>query len=357
MIYVSSLVPCAALPLWQFPNKLLYAILTGDLMKLVSKVVVAVVFVGVVFCEVGRTQERVAPQPATSLITREASPQPKSDIQLAQTAPADILIGTGDLLEVSVYGAPDFEHHLVRVSGTGDIVLPLINVQHVSGLSISQAEKLIAQKLSSGQFFNDPQVLIFVKEYAAQSVSVLGEVQKPGVYPLLGSRRLFDALSMAGGLTPKAGKIASVTHPTDPTHTIQIPLSGGGDVGERNIQIFPGDTILVSKAGIVYVVGDVRLPGGFIMENGAMTVLQALAMAQGPNSTAALGSAKLIRTADSKRQEIPIPLKPILASKAPDLKLQPDDILFVPNSAGKSAARRGLEAILQTATGVAIYRP
>jgi len=276
---------------------------------------------------------------------------------LGQSAVADILIGTGDLLEVSVYGAPDFEHRLVRVSGTGDIVLPLINVQHVAGLSISQAEELIAQKLSSGQFFNDPQVSIFVKEYAAQSVSVLGEVQKPGVYSLLGSRRLFDALSMAGGLTPKAGRDATVTHPSDPSHPIKIALRGGEDMAEENIRIFPGDTILVSKAGIVYVIGDVRLPGGFIMENGGMTILQALAMAQGPNNTAALGGAKLIRTVDSKREEIPIPLKPILASKAPDLKLQADDILFVPNSAGKSATRRGLEAILQTATGVAIYRP
>lgn len=322
-----------------------------------SKTILTAVLVGIVFGEVAKTQDSVPPQAAYSPAREESNSRSRSDLHAGQTAPADILIGSGDLLEVSVYGAPDFEHDLVRVSGGGDIVLPLINAQHIAGLSISQAEEQIARQLAAGQFFNDPQVSIFVKEYAAQSVSVLGEVQKPGVYSLLGSRRLFDAISMAGGLTPKAGRVATLTHRTDPTHAIKITLSAGEDLAQENIQIFAGDTILVSKAGIVYVVGDVRLPGGFVMENGGMTILQALAMAQGPNATAALGAAKLIRTVDSMREEIPVPLKPILASKASDLKLQPDDILFVPNSAGKSAARRGLEAILQTATGVAIYRP
>jgi polysaccharide biosynthesis/export protein len=274
----------------------------------------------------------------------------------AATKP-EVLLDTGDLLEVSVYGAPDFDKRQVRVSATGDIVLPFIDAQHVEGLTLAQAQALIARNLAAGQFFNDPQVFIFVQESSTQDVSVLGEVQRPGRYPLVGSRRLFDAISLAGGLAPKAGKVVTIIHRVNPMNAIKITL--GNDVqgsSEGNVEILPSDTIVVSKAGIVYVVGDVRLPGGFVMENGGLTVLQALALAQGANSTAALDSARLIRTVNAKRQEVPIPLKRILASKSPDLRLEPEDIVFVPNSVGKSAARRSLEAAVQTATGVAIYR-
>jgi polysaccharide export outer membrane protein len=262
------------------------------------------------------------------------------------------------LLEVSVYGAPDFDHKDVRVSNSGEIVLPLIGAQHVAKLTAAQAQSLIADKLTKGDFFNKPQVSIFVKEYATQGVSVLGEVQKPGVYPLLGPRRLFDAISQAGGLSPKAGKVVTVTHCDDPKHPERVMLAGNlENTVEGNVAVMPGDTIVVSKAGIVYVVGDVKLPGGFVMENDSMTVLQAVALAQGAMPTAALDKSKLIRTVNSEKQEVPVELKQILSSKKDDLKLQANDILFIPNSASKTAMRRGLEMAVQVATGVAIYRP
>jgi len=122
-----------------------------------------------------------------------------------------------------------------------------------------------------------------------------------------------------------------------------------------SVLLTPGDTIVVSKAGIVYVVGDVRQPTGVVMESTGLTVLKAIAMAQGTNSTASLNNAKLIRNTPEGKREIPISLSKILSNKAEDLQLQPEDILFVPSSAAKSATRRGLEAILQTATGVAVY--
>jgi polysaccharide export outer membrane protein len=123
------------------------------------------------------------------------------------------------------------------------------------------------------------------------------------------------------------------------------------------VDILPGDTIVVAKAGVVYVVGAVGKPGGFTMDrNEKLTVLQALALAEGSRPDAALNKSKLIRKTEAGSEEIPIPLGKILASAVPDQKLQPDDILFVPNSAAKGAARRSLEAIVQTATGVIIYR-
>ena len=267
------------------------------------------------------------------------------------------LIGGGDLLKVSVFGVKDFDED-VRVSSRGDITLPLIGSVHVAGLTTDDAAMLVQQKLIAGHYMLHPQVSIFEKEYATQGVSVLGEVQKPGVYPLLGSRRLYDVISMAGGTTPKSGSTVSIAHRDRPTKPDEIKLTDDtGKSTTSNVEVLPGDTVVISKAGIVYVVGDVKNPSGVVMENGmSMTVLKALAMAGGTNPTAATNSSKLIRRAANGPQEIPIPLKKILSAKAEDISLQPEDIVFVPSSATKGAGRRGLEAAIQMATGLAIYR-
>jgi len=273
------------------------------------------------------------------------------------SSPPDMLIGAGDLLEVSLYGMPDFKSD-VRVSSGGEISLPMLGTVAVGGLSVEQAQLLIERKLSEKSLFNDPHVTVFEKEYATQGISVLGEVQKPGIYPLLGSRNLYDALSAAGGTAPKAGRYVLITRRNDPQHPVRVPLlTGAAESMETNITVEPGDTIVVSKAGVVYVVGDVHQPGGFVMENGNdITVLKAIALAQGTNPNAALNAARLIRKTPEGSKDVPLPLKQILAAKAPDPQLQPDDVVFVPGSAGKSAAKRGAEAILQMATGIAIWR-
>jgi len=149
-----------------------------------------------------------------------------------------------------------------------------------------------------------------------------------------------------------------ITRRNNPQQTVQVPLvTGTQESMKNNVPVEPGDTIMVSKAGVVYVVGDVRQPGGFIMENGNdITVLKAIALAQGTNPNAALNSARLIRKTPEGPKDVPLPLKQILAVKAPDVPLQADDVVFVPGSAGKSAAKRGAEAILQMATGIAIWR-
>jgi polysaccharide export outer membrane protein len=235
----------------------------------------------------------------------------------------------------------------------------MVGAVPVAGLTIEQAEEAVAKRLQDGGYFNNPQITIFEKEYATQGISVLGEVQKPGIYPLFGPHSVLDAISAAGGTTPKAGNKILLTRHGQPNNVETIPLDFKKEqMGQSNVEVHPGDTVVVSKAGIVYVVGDVRQPSGFVMENAHLTVLQALAMAQGANPTAALGSAKLIRkTEQGNPQEIPIALNKIMAAKAPDLPLEADDIVFVPNSAAKSIARKSLETIVQTASGLAIYHP
>jgi polysaccharide biosynthesis/export protein len=299
----------------------------------------------------------VRPAEPASALKGDAIPSAATDARTIPpaTSTSELRIGPGDLLEISVFGAAEFNKQ-VRVSSAGDVSLPLIGSVRLAGLTTALAEKLIEEKLSDGGYFKDPHVSIFEKEYQTQGVSVLGEVQKPGIYPMLGSRRLFDVISAAGGTTPKAGNQITITHRDSSQAPQNLTLAGNAnDSTSANPEILPGDTVVVQKAGIVYVVGDVHMPGGFIMDKPGLTVLQALAMAQGANPTAKLDGARLIRRSGDQHQDLPISLKKILASKAADVELQPDDILFVPNSSAKSAMHRGLEAIVQAATGVAIY--
>ncbi len=210
---------------------------------------------------VGSSEIRPLGPPSTAQAEPAAAPP-------SPGSPHDLLIGAGDLLEISLYGMPDFKTD-VRVNSGGELSLPMIGALPVAGLSVEQAETLIAHKLTEKGVFNDPHVTVFVKEYATQGLSVLGEVQKPGIYPLLGSRKLYDAISVAGGTTPKAGRYVLITRRNDPQHPVRVPLmTGAPESMENNVTVEPGDTILVSKAGVVYVVGDVHQPGGFVMENG-----------------------------------------------------------------------------------------
>ena len=305
-----------------------------------------------------QTVQPVVPMGAQT-VTSQPDPAPstqKNTTSPAMAQPQDILIGAGDLLQVRVFGVEELTQD-VRVSTNGDINVPLIDSVHVADLTQSQAEDLIAAKLREGQFVNDPHVSVFTKEYATQGVSVLGEVTRPGVYPLLGAHKLFDVISMAGGLSNRAGKLVSITHRDDPDKIVNIEFSNDPTkANDSNLPISPGDTVVISKAGIVYVVGDVARPAGFIMDNNErMTVLQAVALAGGTNGTASLDRSKVIRKTPNGVIEIPMPLKKILSAKADDVALQAEDVLFIPHSAAKGAARRGAESILQVTTGLAVY--
>jgi polysaccharide export outer membrane protein len=286
---------------------------------------------------------------------RAASPSRQSDSAIKTST--SIRIGAGDLLEVKVFGAPELGSTL-RVSGEGEITVALIGSLKVAELTPERAQTEIEQRFRDGGYLRDPHVSILVKEFASQGISVLGEVTHPGVYPLLGTPRLLDAIAAAGGTTARAGKTVVVTHRSSSGAPQTIFLSREAEqVSTQDIELRPGDTVVVSRAGIVYVSGDVHTPGGFAMDqNENLTVLQAIALAQGLNPTASLDSARLIRREAGALKEIPVQLKQMMEAKAPDMALKDQDVLFVPNSTSKSAARKTLESIVQVATGLAIYR-
>jgi polysaccharide export outer membrane protein len=268
-------------------------------------------------------------------------------------------IGPGDELDVSVYGVPDLSQH-ARVDVSGDIHLLFIGATRVAGLSCEEAQAAIEKQLIAGRFIKNPRVTVFLKEFTNQSVSVGGEVNKPGSYPALTTRRLYDAFQQAGGLTSTAGKV-SITHPGQLDNPTVIALSNDPvKSAQANVEIMPGDAITVSKASIVYVIGEVNKPGGYVLTDDShsdgslrgLTVMQVIAFASGPVRGAALNRSRIIRRTTNGVQEVPVRLKQIMAGKAPDPPLQAEDILYVPSGRSNAA----LNTIFGTLTSAAIYR-
>lgn len=278
-----------------------------------------------------------------------------------QDAPKDspdpsalVKLGPGDLLEVSVYNVPELASK-VRVSNSGDVYLPLIDYVHVSGLTQEEAQTLIEKRLVDGGFVRGPHVTIFVDEANSQGVTVIGEVAKPGIYPNVADHKLYEIISQAGGFSASASRKIAVIRRSQPDPIrVDLPRNLADDLS-GNIDILPGDTISVPRAPIIYVVGDVGRPSGLLVDNGSLTVLQALALAGGTNRTAKLGAARIIRKGPTGMMETKLEIKKMLEAKSPDVTLQADDILFIPVSAAKIAAARTAEAALGMATAVSIY--
>jgi polysaccharide biosynthesis/export protein len=269
-----------------------------------------------------------------------------------------VRIAGGDLLEVNVYGLDDMSQK-VRVDSEGEISLQLLGQVHVGDLTTSDAEKLLARLSVEKGILKDPHFSVFIKEDVQGGVSVLGEVNKPGIYQLEGTRHLLEAISAAGGVTNRAGNIVNITRRDNPDQVIKVELRQDGQDPATNIAIFPGDTIVVAKAPLVYVVGEVQRPSGLVMENGErMTVLQAIALAQGTTKTAKLSATRIIRKSpDGQYHEIPLALGDMLKAKKPDVTLQKEDIVFVPTSVSKTVMGTTLQSAVQIAVGAAIYRP
>jgi polysaccharide biosynthesis/export protein len=269
-----------------------------------------------------------------------------------ETSPS-FKLGPGDLVEVGVYNVPELSTK-ARIGNSGDVYLPLIDYVHLADLTVEEAQTLVQKRLEDGGFVRSPHVTIFIDESASQGVTILGEVARPGIYPALGDRKLYDLISAAGGFAPAAGRrVSIIRHSQAEPITVNLPRNLAEDL-QDNIEILPGDTITVPRAPIIYVVGDVGHPTGLLIDNGSLTVLQALALAGGTNHTAKMGGTCIIRKGPTGMTETRVPLKKMLEAKAPDITLQGDDILFVPLSGVRVAAGRGFEAAMGAATGLAV---
>jgi polysaccharide export outer membrane protein len=313
-----------------------------------------VLFVGL--CGVGLcsvhllAQTQAAPEASQSTPANDAVSPPPSHL----LADSNIKLGTGDLIEISVFGVPDLSTK-TRISGSGDVYLPLIDYVHVADLTTDEAQDLIQKRLEDGGFVRGPHVSIFVDESASQAITLAGEINHPGPYPAIGERRLFDLISAAGGLTDKAGRNITIERRGNPDQIVHVQLSSNmAEDTQNNVDVFPGDTIIVSRAGIIYVVGDVNHPSGFLIEDNSLSVLKALALAGGNTRTSALNKTKILRQTPNGIQEIPVDLKKVLYAKAPDIALVKGDVLFIPGSAAKAAGYRTAEAAVSLSTALAV---
>jgi polysaccharide export outer membrane protein len=264
------------------------------------------------------------------------------------------VVSPGDLLEVSVYGVQDLTQK-TRVNSDGDINLPLVNSVHVGGSHLEDAQSKIEQALRAGNYVKNPHVTLLVTEYGS-GAEVMGEVARPGIYPVLGSRRLFDLLSAAGGTTANAGRAVVIANRANQTQRTVLLTNDLQKVMETDVFVYQGETVFVSRAGVIYVVGEVLQPNSFVMENKTeYTALRAIAMAHGPTKFARLSQATIVRRNGDGVLQIPVALDKIARSKAPDVKLLPEDIVYVPTNKGKVVAVQAAQIAVAVATSAAIW--
>jgi polysaccharide export outer membrane protein len=293
--------------------------------------------------------------PATWDSRVQAGMPPLASAQSASSMPAPI--APGDFLDVSEVHTPEF-HSAVRVSPSGMVTLPMIHEVQVGGMDEQTAAHAIEAALVAQGMLLHPQVSVLVTSYAGQDVSVLGEVVRPGVYPYTLHHRLLDLISAASGLAPSAGRLVNIFHRDDAQtpHPVVLDPSGTDIETDHNPELAPGDTVQVSRAGLVYVVGDVQRPGGFAVDPAqGLTVVQALSLAWGPTQNAAMSKAILIREQKGGRTLTSLNLKRMLHGQEPDQPVRDRDILFVPDSAARNLWNRTIESAIQSAIGVTIY--
>lgn len=282
------------------------------------------------------------------------------------------VFGSGDQLSIRIPEVEELHERPMRIDEAGDINIAPLGRLHAAGLTVSQLESALNEKLK--KLVLQPAAVVSILEMKSQPVTVAGMVKTPGIIQLQGSKSLLEVLSVAGGLAPEAGYRIQITRlassgslPVEGAHSDPSGRFLVGDVAYKglldgtnpagNIQILANDLITVPRADIIYVIGEVHKPGGFALaDNEKVSALQALAMAEGTNPTAAPSRASIKRLGkDAQRVEIPVNLAKVLNSSAPDVSLQPNDILFIPPSAAKHASTRVLETLLQVGTGIVIY--
>lgn len=251
----------------------------------------------------------------------------------------DPRLSPGDLISIRVFEQPDYTPE-VRLGADGSVLLPLIGTVDLNGATVSQAEKIIEQRLKDAEIYRNPQVTIQLAEGPNQVAAVVGEVHS--VVPIIGSRRLLDVLAVAGGLPPTASHVITISRPgvdqplvvdlgTDPLHS-----------GLTNVPIFPGDTIIIGRIGVVYLLGAFKTPGIIpLTQYAPLTLMEATAVSGGLNFQGKYDDVRLIRTIGDHRTVVKLDIQRILHGKDPDPILQANDIVFIPDSTFKASISNG----------------
>jgi polysaccharide biosynthesis/export protein len=283
------------------------------------------------------------------------------------------VLGADDQIIIRAFQADEISDKPFGIAGDGYVNLPLVGRVRAAGLRIDQLESELTAKL--GTYIQNPQVTVLISDYRSQPISVVGAVNNPGVIQLKGRKNLVEVIALAGGLRPDAGNVVAITRELsngrialanatdDPSGRISVARVNlrkvmDAQAPEDNLVIETNDVVTVPRAQMVYVVGEVQKPGGYVLnERDTVSVLQVVSLAGGLTPNAASTKSMILRSDSGKsaRVEAPINLRNILGGKAPDVPLHEDEILFVPNSISKSARAKAAQLAMSMA-GAAIWR-
>jgi len=272
-------------------------------------------------------------------------------------------IGRDDLIGISVYDSPELTR-TVRVAADGTIRLPMLKQRiTATGLYPADLENVIADELSKEQILVDPIVTVSVVEYRSRPISVVGSVKQPLTFQATGIVTLLDAISRAGGLAEDAGPEILVSRPqampdgktTSLVQRIPVARLIHDADPEYNIRLEGGEDIRVPEAGRIFVVGNVKKPGAYLIQDGAeSSVLKALALSEGLEPYA--GKVAYIYRREGGtggKNEIPIELKKVMDRKAQDVPLVANDILYIPDASGRRTSVNAMKMSLLVGTGLA----
>lgn len=278
-------------------------------------------------------------------------------LQRAWCQDESLKIGPADTVHVKVLEAPELEQ-VAKVTDAGEIPLVLGGNVKIAGLTPAEAARTIEKVLKDGGFVLTPHVTLTIDQYATQNVSVLGEVHAPGTYPIGTPRTVVDVLSLAGGVTEVADRKITIERRASGEKITYFLSNQAKTALDDNVKVYPGDIVMVPKADVVYVLGDVGHPGGIVMStnDSRLSVLQAISMAGGTLPHAIPSHTRMVRKqADGTYVEIALPLSDMQKGKKPDVPLQANDIIYVPFSYGRNMAL-SLGGIIGAATSASIYR-
>jgi polysaccharide biosynthesis/export protein len=284
---------------------------------------------------------------------------PSAGVEAGANLPAQP-IGPNDLVAISVYGAPELTR-TARVSEQGFIRLPMVkDPVEARGLQPAQLEERIARALLAAEILVDPIVTVTIAEYHSRPISVAGAVHRPLTFQAVGKTSLLETLARAEGLTGEAGPEILISRSSSAIQ--RIPVKGLIDAADPalNVTLEGGEEVRVPPSGRVFVVGNVKKPGAFRLEDSyGMTVLKALALAEGL-SPYATKAAYIYRRGEGlpASQEVKVDLRGILDRKSADVALLANDIFYIPdNRVGRmtvTALERTVGFAASTASGILI---
>ena len=295
----------------------------------------------------------LAPMLTAALAMAQQTPTTAASASSASTE--SLLIGPGDMLHIQFFDTPELEQH-ARVTDDGNVPLIFLGNLHVAGLTPEGAARAIEGALTQKEYMKHPQVTVTVEAYGTQGALVIGEVKSPGSYQIATARPVLDVLSLAGGLTELADRHITIERHGSGERVQYFVSNKPEDAFDHSVLIYPGDKLMVPKAAIAYALGNFNRPGGFPLNNneGQLTVLEMVALANGMPPTSKLGDVHLIRRNGDGYQDLQIDLGKMQRGQIADMQLQPNDIVYVPFSFVKNIGYN-VTGIIAAAGGAAIY--